>query len=266
MSLFGIGAAAVANIGASLLGGSMSNSAAAAASKQQHEWNVDDYKHRYQWSMQDMQAAGLNPILAATQGIGGSINGASALSNSYDLAGAASGGVSADAQKKNSDNGEKLIESTNAKNNADAKMANSSAAKLDVDAKGQDIANRLSEASYESNLAAAKQNAENAKKQGQLIDAQTANAVYQRDVVMPAQAAMAYAQGNAANSAAAYHSQNTENARLLYKYQEMKNDDFRSSGASDDGGLWSTVLRGSKRWIDKVGSEYYSKYGNGGFY
>lgn len=44
----------------------------------QNELNVDNYKHRYQWAVDDMRAAGLNPILAATNGIGGSISGASA--------------------------------------------------------------------------------------------------------------------------------------------------------------------------------------------
>lgn len=46
-----------------------------AVMRMQHEFNVDDYKHRYQWSVNDMRAAGLNPILAVTNGIGGSING-----------------------------------------------------------------------------------------------------------------------------------------------------------------------------------------------
>lgn len=45
--------------------------------KLQHDMQVDDYKHRYQWSVGDMREAGLNPVLAATAGIGGSINGVS---------------------------------------------------------------------------------------------------------------------------------------------------------------------------------------------
>lgn len=44
----------------------------------QNELNVENYKHRYQWAVDDMRSAGLNPILAATNGIGGSISGASA--------------------------------------------------------------------------------------------------------------------------------------------------------------------------------------------
>lgn len=43
----------------------------------QHQYQVEDYQHRYQWSTEDMRKAGLNPILAATNGIGGSINGVS---------------------------------------------------------------------------------------------------------------------------------------------------------------------------------------------
>lgn len=44
----------------------------------QNELNVENYKHRYQWAVEDMRSAGLNPVLAATNGIGGSISGASA--------------------------------------------------------------------------------------------------------------------------------------------------------------------------------------------
>ena len=44
----------------------------------QNELNVENYKHRYQWAVDDMRASGLNPVLAATNGIGGSISGASA--------------------------------------------------------------------------------------------------------------------------------------------------------------------------------------------
>ena len=67
--------------------------------ERQKEMNVEHYKHRYQWAMEDMQKAGLNPILAATSGIGGSIAGASAASASApnyagDFASIASGSSS----------------------------------------------------------------------------------------------------------------------------------------------------------------------------
>lgn len=41
-----------------------------ALAEQQNEWNVENYKHRYQWQMDDMRAAGLNPILSANLGAG----------------------------------------------------------------------------------------------------------------------------------------------------------------------------------------------------
>lgn len=74
----GIGAA----LGGSLISGLFGQSSARdqqAASREmmrmQHEFNVEDYQHRYQWATQDMRKAGLNPILAATNGIGGNVNG-----------------------------------------------------------------------------------------------------------------------------------------------------------------------------------------------
>lgn len=52
----------------------------------QHQYQVDDFRHRYQWSVNDMRSAGLNPILAATQGIGGNINGVSSGAASLAMA------------------------------------------------------------------------------------------------------------------------------------------------------------------------------------
>lgn len=36
----------------------------------QNQFNVENYKHRYQWQMEDMRAAGLNPILSSSLGAG----------------------------------------------------------------------------------------------------------------------------------------------------------------------------------------------------
>lgn len=70
------------NIAGSVLGGLGSSEIQSRYNEEairlQNELNVYNYKHRYQWSVDDMRAAGLNPILAATNGIGGSISGASA--------------------------------------------------------------------------------------------------------------------------------------------------------------------------------------------
>lgn len=68
------------SIAGSLLGSATQNHYNSANAEQANKWNVENYQHRYQWAVDDMRAAGLNPVLAATNGIGGSIAGASAAS------------------------------------------------------------------------------------------------------------------------------------------------------------------------------------------
>ena len=75
------GAALIGAIGG-LAGSNMQQNFNEEMMERQNEMNVENYKHRYRWAMEDMQKAGLNPILAATSGIGGSISGASAASAS----------------------------------------------------------------------------------------------------------------------------------------------------------------------------------------
>lgn len=70
----------VGSIAGSVLGSAVDYGFNSAGAAQQNKWNVENYKHRYQWAVEDMRAAGLNPILAATNGIGGSIAGSSAAS------------------------------------------------------------------------------------------------------------------------------------------------------------------------------------------
>ena len=76
MSLFGIGAEAVAGIASDILGGIFgAESASDAAQAQfeyqkqlmdlQNQYNVENYKHRHQWEVADLRSAGLNPILSA---------------------------------------------------------------------------------------------------------------------------------------------------------------------------------------------------------
>lgn len=46
----------------------MSNSASSANSLEANQRNQINYRHRYQWTAEDMRKAGLNPILAASSG------------------------------------------------------------------------------------------------------------------------------------------------------------------------------------------------------
>ena len=274
MSLFGIGAKGVASAVGGIIGGALSNSASRHAMQAQIAANRYDYQHRYQWAMQDMQAAGLNPILAATQGIAGTVNGASALGASYnsiggDLAagaGADAASNSAKAQQKHADIADRLSYGTLKQMDSQIALNAASAKKMDEDTLATHLSNRLFNDSYQYQLDIYRQNLANAQKNGQLIDSQIANNAFMRDVVMPAQAYSFTSQGNASNSAADYNYKLGLVADADKAYKDARNSDYKKIGVSDDGGIWSTVGRTASRWLDNVGSRIYSKYGKGGNY
>lgn len=115
---------AVGSIAGSIFGSAVQGHYNSAASSQQNAWNVENYKHRYQWAMEDMREAGLNPILAATNGIGGSIAGASAASIGMpDVAGNLSSARGVSASSRQAKVAENLSTSQIDKNIADAKAS-----------------------------------------------------------------------------------------------------------------------------------------------
>lgn len=63
--------------GAGLLGGLFQNSAASSAADKQMAFQERSARHSYQWAMEDMRKAGLNPILAYKQGGAGTLSGSS---------------------------------------------------------------------------------------------------------------------------------------------------------------------------------------------
>lgn len=116
------------SVAGSIFGSAVQGHYNSAASSQQNEWNVENYKHRYQWAMEDMRNAGLNPILAATNGIGGSIAGASAASIGMpDVAGNISSARGVSASSKQAKVAENLSTSQIEKNIADAKASSANA-------------------------------------------------------------------------------------------------------------------------------------------
>lgn len=258
-SFLGSAAGAIAGGVSSIIGGALSNSAARHAATVANQRNVYNYQHRYQWAMEDMQKAGLNPMLAATQGIGGSVNGASALSANYNLGEGVTAGMSAQAAgnsakaaQHQANVAEDVGKGTVRKLDSDVALNAASAANLQAETAGRNLANKLAKDSYDTNLALYKQNLANAEKQGLLIDQQTQNAIYQRDVVMPAQAAMMTAQGNAANSSAAYNNQLSNVAAADYDYKLSRNKDYKNLGLSDDGLPWNAVGRAANRLFEGV--------------
>nr|DAK01806.1 MAG TPA: DNA pilot protein [Microviridae sp.] len=182
MSLFGIGASTVAGIAGNLLGGwlggKQSAANSAAAMEQQNKYNVENYKHRYQWSVEDMRKAGLNPILAATNGISGSFGGSSAIGAgvNYDLSGGAASGASAENSAASADKTRKMIsyeqdliqgQIAKMKQEENESASRTASNNLDVQQKEQLYAERLA---YERKMMEINQN--NALLQGGLYAAQ----------------------------------------------------------------------------------------------
>lgn len=109
------------SIAGSVLGSAVQNHYNSANAAQANAWNVENYKHRYQWAVDDMRAAGLNPILAATNGIGGSISGASAATvGMSDIGSTMNSARAASAAERQAKNAEHLAVSQIEKNVAEA--------------------------------------------------------------------------------------------------------------------------------------------------
>lgn len=109
------------SVAGSVLGSAVQNHYNSANAAQANAWNVENYKHRYQWAVEDMRNAGLNPILAATNGIGGSIAGASAASvGMSDIGSTMNSARAAGAAERQAKNAEHLAISQIDKNVAEA--------------------------------------------------------------------------------------------------------------------------------------------------
>lgn len=109
------------SVAGSVLGSAVQNHYNSANAAQANAWNVENYKHRYQWAVEDMRKAGLNPILAATNGIGGSISGASAASvGMSDIGSTMNSAKAASAAERQAKNAENLSVSQIEKNIAEA--------------------------------------------------------------------------------------------------------------------------------------------------
>lgn len=110
--------------GAALAGGALGGAVSAGLQEDAQEFIKKAYKNRYQWTMQDLERAGLNPILAAKGGLTGS-SPTSPLAGApkFDLATARLQGaqVSTERQKK------ATLSSQGTKFEADARNANSAA-------------------------------------------------------------------------------------------------------------------------------------------
>lgn len=184
------------------------------------------YRQRYQWAIEDMKNAGLNPILAATSGIAGSLSGvSSAGSFGGDVSNAAVGVSNSAAANRAAKTGLEVGKSTIALNA-------SSAAKLaaDADAIRQGIDFNRVYFPYEQELK--KQTVENAKKQGELLSKQADAQEYQNKFVLPALGNLYTLQGVQASSSAALNSQNASLAAANTRMIDQQAQDYAKYGIS----------------------------------
>lgn len=184
----------------------------------------EQYKHRYQWAVEDMKNAGLNPILAATSGIAGSLSGvSSAGSFGGDVSNAAVGVSNSAAANRAAKTGVEVGKSTIALNA-------SSAAKYaaDADAIRQGIEFSRVYFPYEQELK--KQTVENAKKQGELLSKQADAQDYQNKFVLPALGNLYTLQGLQANSSAALNNQNAALSAANTRMIDQQAQDYEKYG------------------------------------
>lgn len=191
-----------------------------------NDLNVRNYAQRYQIAVQDMKAAGLNPILAATSGIGGNINGVSGFSASVPSIGSESNALSSGAlSRKQAANADALARSTIASNA-------SSARKLDADAAAVNQMTNFNREYFPYELAARGQTVENARRQGELLKAQEAGQRFQNEFVLPAMVNLYTQQGLQAASSAALNAQNSELSRANTNLLTLQGKDYEKYGTS----------------------------------
>lgn len=213
------------SVAGSVLGSAVQNHYNSANAAQANAWNVENYKHRYQWAVEDMRSAGLNPILAATNGIGGSISGASAASvGMSDIGSTMNSARAASAAERQAKNAEHLAISQIDKNVAEADSTRQAThgIVLDNGIKANNL--NLAEQTYEKRLGyelqRMDQELQNLRLQGSYLSSGILSNI---------------ASANQSNSAAAFSSQN---ARL----SKQEADFYDSLGVGNSG--LGHILRG----------------------
>lgn len=191
-----------------------------------NDLNVQNYSQRYQLAVQDMKAAGLNPILAATSGIGGNIQGVSGFSSSVPSIGSEANAISSSAlSRKQANNADALAKSTIAANAA-------SAGKLDADAQSVRQATEFAGKYFPYELAAKGLVVDNARQQLKFLKSQTDKQNYENTVVLPALANMYTLQGAQAASSAALNEQNRELSKANTSLIGLQAQDYGKYGLS----------------------------------
>lgn len=252
MGLLGnLGLGSVFGAADKFVGGAIDNYYAKKKMDYQAKIQEQQYRQRYQWTVEDMKKAGLNPILAATSGLGGSLSGvASAAGVSGDVGSTAVGVANSAAASRQAKTAEGVGKSTIALNA-------SSAAKYaaDADAVRQGIEFNRVYFPYEQELK--KQTVENAKKQGELLQKQADTQDYQYQFVLPALVNLYTQQGIQAASASALNYQNSALSAANTELIGQQAKDYKNYGIKADGFLGPVMSFGAR-----IGEKLRKSYNN----
>lgn len=211
-------------IASTLAGGVINHFFNRKATDHANDLNVQNYSSRYQLAVKDMQAAGLNPILAATSGIGGNIQGVSGFSASVPSIGSESSALANSAlSRKQANNADAL-----AKSNIAANAASANKLAADADAVRQGIEFNRVYFPYEQDLK--KQTVENAKRQGELLQKQADAQDFQYKFVLPSLVNLYTQQGIQASSSAALNAQNSALAAANTRMIDQQAQDYERYG------------------------------------
>lgn len=130
-----IGAAAIAG-GASLIGNAMNYASSKKLMNKQHKLQKQYAQYlgenSHQWTVKDLQAAGLNPVLSATQGANATSGGNVGLPQAPDYAGSLQSAVQTYMDNKRIKNETEVSESTSDLNEANATKARKEAGVIDA--------------------------------------------------------------------------------------------------------------------------------------
>lgn len=122
--MFGIDDAIIGSVGANLVGSLIGRSGASSRQNDAQAFSAQQYATRYQTTVKDMQAAGLNPMLAYSQGAGNApMSSAPGADSGPDLAGAINQARTSSAQAGRTSAETNLINQQARKAGAEASVA-----------------------------------------------------------------------------------------------------------------------------------------------
>lgn len=228
--MFGIDDAVIGSVGGALMSGLLNNSAASSRQDAAQEFSAEQYATRYQTSVKDMQAAGLNPMLAY-----GGLSGSSPTSSAASSAGTPDLGAAYMQSKMNSAQ-VGLIEANTRKANAEADASEATA----VEQARANVNNTLAQTGLTS-AQIEKVNSETANNIATLRNIQDENLKIRRAAEMLYQQANLFSQQQLSESKR--YDMLAAQAKLYIAQAGLANLDIKAANALDNLGRTSKELK-----------------------